>query len=424
MAVSLTSILGALADLASWRNQLQPASFRGVPFYVDTMGGADGRRSAVFEFPNRDDAYVEDLGRRVQKINLDAYVIGDDYIADRDDLIDALGKEPGPGTLVHPTRGSLWVQAGEVSFQETKEAGGLCKFRLEFVIAGPPPGPYDQNNTAAGLFAAAVSAARMVMAVYKNVSLLINAPLFVLGQQGGLLGLVAGAISAFSSGGIAGLGPSIAAIAADPASDDATTAAIVAVTDGIAAHAIAAATPPDASGDPVAGTLPWQFPADPSAGLAALAAVGADWLAPAGNTPAALAQQAQLAAMRAFVQGSALLSLLQAYAQIDWPYAQAADAAHAQVSALIDVQIEDAANRGQDDLYRTWMAVAAAADADMTGRARNLPNLVPYNLPFSLPADVLAMQFYGDSTRADELIALNGVPLSLFMPASGVRLSV
>ncbi|WP_374707575.1 DNA circularization N-terminal domain-containing protein, partial [uncultured Deefgea sp.] len=38
----------------AWREQLQPASFRGVPFYVYTSSGEVGRRNVVHEYPLRD----------------------------------------------------------------------------------------------------------------------------------------------------------------------------------------------------------------------------------------------------------------------------------------------------------------------------------------------------------------------------------
>ena len=43
MSFSLTSVSAALQNIASWRTLLQPASFRGVPFYVDEAAGLGGR---------------------------------------------------------------------------------------------------------------------------------------------------------------------------------------------------------------------------------------------------------------------------------------------------------------------------------------------------------------------------------------------
>ncbi len=62
----------------AWRDQLLPATFRGVPFEVDAHDTvAAGRRAHVHEYPGRDDPWTEDLGRRTSEYTLDAYLVGD-----------------------------------------------------------------------------------------------------------------------------------------------------------------------------------------------------------------------------------------------------------------------------------------------------------------------------------------------------------
>ena len=48
--------------------QLQKASFRGVPFEVTSASLTAGRRTVVHEYPQRDKPYVEDLGRASRKL--------------------------------------------------------------------------------------------------------------------------------------------------------------------------------------------------------------------------------------------------------------------------------------------------------------------------------------------------------------------
>ncbi|WP_431355959.1 DNA circularization N-terminal domain-containing protein, partial [Algimonas porphyrae] len=50
----------------SWRDQLEKASFRGVPFHVSRSGGEVGRRVQLTEYPLRDRPYAEDLGRKAR----------------------------------------------------------------------------------------------------------------------------------------------------------------------------------------------------------------------------------------------------------------------------------------------------------------------------------------------------------------------
>jgi len=120
----------------AWRDRLQPASFRGVAFEYqsDDLGGI-GRRNVVHEYPKRDVPYVEDMGRSVEEISLEAIVIGPDYLTQLDELLKALRAE-GPGELVHPFYGRLQVVASGCRVRHTFEEGGLARVSMTFTEAG------------------------------------------------------------------------------------------------------------------------------------------------------------------------------------------------------------------------------------------------------------------------------------------------
>lgn len=44
----------------TWKDRLQDASFRGVPFKVEEESAGTGRRVETHEYPNRDKPYTED----------------------------------------------------------------------------------------------------------------------------------------------------------------------------------------------------------------------------------------------------------------------------------------------------------------------------------------------------------------------------
>ncbi|WP_312773025.1 DNA circularization protein [Atlantibacter hermannii] len=120
----------------AWKDRLQDASFRGVPFKVEGEGASVGRRVETHEYPNRDKPYTEDLGKITFRPNITAYVIGDDCWDQRDKLIEALNK-PGPGALIHPTYGELNVCVdGEIKVSATSGEGRMVRFDLQFVEAG------------------------------------------------------------------------------------------------------------------------------------------------------------------------------------------------------------------------------------------------------------------------------------------------
>lgn len=450
---SIGTGLAALNELLGSRSRLRPASFRGVPFLVDATEGIGGRRLITHLFPLRDTPYTEDLGRLPRSFRFSAWVIDPlpgtlltyasqptgDWIDQRDALLDAIEGHSDAATLVHPTIGELPCRAGILSWREQiTERWGACRFELEFVQDGPKPSPASTDDTASSLLSAVQSALPLIAAAYETVALAIVSP-------GALLGGLVDNLLGLPLGTIDGLYTAITACAASPTDTTATAAAVQtafqAMAANVAAGQLAPFTPTD---DPVAGTpfataVTGAVPPDPSGGLVGLATFGAT-LAPIAGvqmpggplpatpavtpSPAALAQGVQQAAVAMLVQNNAVAAMATVYAQATWPSANAADAARTQLLSLLDAQSDAAAAAGQDDLYRAWQAITAVAMTDMIARAQSLPTLGPYSTPMSLPSLVLAQRLYRDPTRAAELEDLNDVPHPLFMPATGLALSV
>ncbi|AEI76554.1 Mu-like prophage FluMu DNA circulation protein [Cupriavidus necator N-1] len=119
----------------SWRDELRPASFRGVAFETRGHELGGGRRLARHEYPQRDEPYLEDMGKKAREYKVQAFVIGPDYRAARDALLEAL-EQSGPGELVHPFFGRRSVVAGEFGLKESTEEGGMATFSLVFTEAG------------------------------------------------------------------------------------------------------------------------------------------------------------------------------------------------------------------------------------------------------------------------------------------------
>lgn len=133
-----------------WKQKLRSASFRGVPFHVqDSSGDLAGRRSALHEYPGRDDAYSEDMGRKARNFSLTAYVIGADYMAQRDKLIEACAKA-GSATLVHPTLGSITALCTGCKVSEGKD-GRMATFALTFDEDAGNTQPSAKADTAAAV---------------------------------------------------------------------------------------------------------------------------------------------------------------------------------------------------------------------------------------------------------------------------------
>lgn len=132
----------------AWQTQLQPASFRNTPFKVEQHDASGGRRVASHEYPMRDKPFTQDLGRKQRKYTVQAFVLGSDYMAQRDALMQAL-ELPGAGLLVHPYLGRLQVNVDSYSVSESTARGGMATFTLHCVEAGSQPAPVSSINTQA-----------------------------------------------------------------------------------------------------------------------------------------------------------------------------------------------------------------------------------------------------------------------------------
>lgn len=127
----------------SWREDLRRvkhpdgrvligASFRGVAFFVDEAERSGGRRTVKHEFPFADDPFYEDLGRKARDFHITGYVLGDDYLTQRDTLMAALEDEEGSGELVHPYDGVRNAICDSVSVHTSKADGGIATFTIAF----------------------------------------------------------------------------------------------------------------------------------------------------------------------------------------------------------------------------------------------------------------------------------------------------
>lgn len=126
----------------TWKDRLRPASFNNIPFYVEDHELEVGRRLVVNEYPFRDEPYTEDMGASARRYNITAYLVGNNYMDDRDSLMDAV--ESGTvGSLVHPYYGTKEVICQSLRIRENKTEGGYAVLAFTFVQAGQRLYPED-----------------------------------------------------------------------------------------------------------------------------------------------------------------------------------------------------------------------------------------------------------------------------------------
>ncbi len=120
----------------SWRDNLRPSSFRGVPFEVKAREGETGRRGADHQFPDRDEGVPEDTGKKLRRYKVEAFLLasklGGNYLPAKNKLLEAL-EQKGPGEYIDLWGDSWQVQVRGVTWRESVEEGGYVAFNITFV---------------------------------------------------------------------------------------------------------------------------------------------------------------------------------------------------------------------------------------------------------------------------------------------------
>lgn len=351
----------------SWRDDLRPASFRGVPFSVRSDEVTTGRRVHAEAVGGVRLPSVQDLGEMTDAAQRHVwFVVGDDYAAARDALIRAV-RLAGPGELVDPYHGRILVQIGAVTVTHGVDSGGgYCEFGVEAWLASDEATARTASRTtAAGLVTSTTAAATSAQA---DASTAYAAAQAVTSERAALQRLGAG------------LSRELARIYE---------------VAGLDAEAVTYE---------VAGLL------EEFAGLEE------------GTIDAALEVAAGIVVAVGGVSELARLSVVAIDRLIRWIGIDAAcriatsttyssaDSAEHDAAAIVEAI---AALEGTESTPPETLAAAEAARVGivqvLTARAARLPRLAWITLAEPIPAVVLSQRLYGTAARADQIVALNDV---------------
>ena len=398
-----------------WREQLRPASFRGVAFQVSSHE-AEGfaRRAQVHEYPKREDAFPEDLGAQTRGFGLEGYVIGPDYFAARDALLAACGR-PGPGTLVHPYLGTHEVVCTQCRPRESTRNGGMATFRLRFVRAGTNQFPAERPDTGKLVSDAATSADATLLEAFEDLFSTADGPQWLIDEAAALIQDVTTALRKASTL-IADLSGGDPAAYTRDLSILETTAAVL-------------AEDPDALGTSVLARIQdlADLAGDATAGIEALeqlAGWGSDLPAVITSTPTRIQQEQNQDALVRLVRQSAAIRAATRATEVTLTSYGEAVALRDRITALIDAEIDALGSSGGSDAsMRALIEVLVATVRDLNARGAQLARINSFTPPGTDTALRLAYQLYGDASRSDEIVARNGIRHPGFV-AGGTALEV
>jgi prophage DNA circulation protein len=179
-----------------YTQRLAQASWRGVVFSVRSEDlPTGGRKTALHDFPNSDERFIEDLGEIPQRFTIKAFVHGLDWL-ERAQALELALRTAGPGRLVMPTFGAFTVWALPYSKSASQESVGEIEFNLEFATSRAVAGIIESAPAPEMVFAAGDTARSSIGGAFAK---FFKAPLSSIGISASISDLTAAANGAFSS---------------------------------------------------------------------------------------------------------------------------------------------------------------------------------------------------------------------------------
>ncbi len=372
--------------MRDWLSAFRPASFRGVPFFVDYEGADGGRRVAVNPIAYSSAHVTEDMGGEVRSVSLTAYIAGDMVDAAARALIGALDA-PEAAMLVLPMLGPLRMRVVTWRLSRDKRRAGYVGFDLEFVAAG----------RSAPVFAPVPGRLAIAALLADGARLLSSAA--VAGTHSVTVGRGAALAEAVS----------VAAASLEAVADLASVVGDTRLRVADLGREIAMLNL-----EPVSGAADIADRMVQSVLLVATSGIpGACADAFASATTERRRDAMSLVACAIFA-GGFCLSLVSA----DYLSRQDARRARERISPTVDPVLEEIGS-GLDVSVHEWLAnVAAVAAADLSDTAANRAPLAMVRTEKSMPATALAYALYGNAAKAAEIVDRNSISTPAFMPTA------
>lgn len=404
-----------------FREILQPASFRGIPFKVKAAEVAVGRSVVVHRFPFRR-PFGEDLGQDTTEIIVDGFIIGDEYLNGRNKLIKAL-LQPGAGTLVHPTYGYLDVKLVDKTRlrEQFIEQRGMVSFSLKFIEDNDEDELLSQVDTQLAVDAACDAAYASLESDFADNFSIKGMPGWSIESITSEIKAAADAISdlrqriSFNLTGLSSLvlageqfKSSLIGLLATP---NALATELGSLVRGVVNLFDFSAAQQSVFGESSAVRRPINQ-------LLGFTSYGATRPTIAATTPVRSQQAANQAALFTLLARAAVIEATRASTFEVFSSKDDAVELRDTLYAALEEQILAAS----DTVYRPLLDVRAAMVQDITDRGADLAILVATTLTASMPAPVLSYRLYRDVVYADELVERNQASAELihplFLPAS------
>lgn len=367
-------------------------SFRGVEFHSESSEGDIGRRVVIDEFPDKDEAASEDLGRKARSFTLSIFVLGPDW-EQRRDALEAAFEKRGPGELVHPWRGTMNVAVTSCRPTENIAQGSRQSWSVSFTVVGTQSQPSVRPDTVAVVDAASDKALQAAEESFAEEFSVEDVPEYVetdaVTQINDALDSVLNATKSML--------PDMTVL---PAFTSNAGRIVSKVTTLLR-------TPTNLSSQ-ISGQIASIFGLgnSPLAAFNALKKLfGYKASSVARTTPSRIVQDNNRTAVANLTRQAAVIEAARASSSIQF---ESQDQAVAVRDTIVDA-INTEQLTANDNVFVALSDLRTAVVNDINTRAVDLSKLVAYTPKSTMPAVVLAYRLYGDATRDEEIVTRNNI---------------
>ncbi|MBC06363.1 DNA circularization N-terminal domain-containing protein [Thalassospira sp.] len=385
----------------SWKDKLRPASYKGARFHIEGHDSdVAGREVQVHEYPGRDVPYPEDMRRKTKNFSFAAYVIGDDYMTVRDQLISACDSE-GAGTLVHPYLGSIIAICTGCKLSERADEGRMARLQLTFVEGGTNQFPTSSKDQSFALTQAVEAAHASNRESFANDFSVAGKPAFLAYESVDVISEATNEID----GAVSDQGDGTFARALSKIGNEALT--FVQNPSGLA----------NQLGDLVvqAGEAAGAGP-DTMQALRPIAQFGTQLASVPLTTATRKVQALNQNAVVSLVTNSAVIEMARNVIDTQFVTTNDAFATRDEIGGYLDTAMDRASEAEDDQLFETLRVLRTATTDYINAQSPRTAQLINTVAPVTEPALVTAYRLYQDAGRADEIATRNGVAHPGFVP--------
>lgn len=391
----------------SWKDQLQPASFRGVSFYVGDAEALFGRRNQLHEYPYKDIPFAEDFGKKAREFTINAYVIGEEYIGVRDQLIMAVEEDPTPGTLIHPTLGQKTVVPKDCRVVYSNQEGGIERFVLTFVEAGENTYPLAEEDTQELVSLTSFTAIDSIVNNFADNFTINGYPSFVSDNAKVIIDDVIDAIE-----GAVKFGVTLKSKAS----------ALFNSINQYRSKYSSLLKKPKELGVGIADlitAIPSAYPSKRTViyAIRKTLTVGNSYKQVPMTTPSRKQQYKNQIALLNLVKNLAVTQIAVSASQVEYSSKTEASTFKNLIQSDMEGLLVQLGDQGNDEQYQAVESLKSVLIKDISTRALLLPNLVTFNTKESAPALVTAYDIYEEAGKDLDLVERNRIRNPNFMPS-------